>query len=405
MSHWRLAGLYFFYFALLGAIMPFWNLYLYAQGYNARDIGLLGAVMMGTKVVSPYMLGWLADVTRRPMLTIQWSNLAAFLFFLPIFMLGGEQGEGQGSRTLHMGLIIAAFTFFWNAVIAQYEAVTMLTLGNHYQKYGRIRAWGSVGFIASVSLLGWLFETLEINALPWVVALLLLTIWLSSLGTGEPRTSPQPENLHGLGSIIFKPSVLAFFAGCFLVKFAHGPYYTFYSIYLDGYGYSTTSIGILWSIGVIAELALFMFMGRLLAHYSLRAILSISLVAGIIRWAVIGYFPENLLLIVLAQIAHALTFASYHAAAVEWVRRKFGEHHQGQGQALYSALSFGAGGAVGAIVSGLLWSDTPSANWQLTWMIASLASVAGLLLFAFFAANPSAETQSEAKTKRERSNA
>lgn len=390
MAHWRLGGLYFFYFALLGAIMPFWNLYLAAEGYSARDIGLLGAVMMGTKVVSPYMLGWLADVTRRPMLTIQWSNLAAFLLFLPIFLLPAvnADADGQGSRTLQLALIIAAFTFFWNAVIAQYESVTMLTLGNDYHKYGPIRAWGSVGFIVSVSLLGWVFEQVDIDALPLVIALLLLTIWLSSLRTGEPRTAPHPEDLHGLGSILFRPSVLAFFFGCFLVKFAHGPYYTFYSIYLDAYGYSTTTIGILWSIGVIAELLLFIYMGSLLARFSLRTLLVISLLAGILRWAIIGIFPENIVLIVIAQIAHALTFASYHATAVEWVRRSFGVHHQGQGQALYSALSFGAGGAVGAIVSGYLWTDAPSDNWRLTWLMASLASVAGLLLFAFFVANP-----------------
>ncbi|MGB5325285.1 MAG: MFS transporter [Pseudomonadales bacterium] len=391
MAHWRLAGLYFFYFALLGAIMPFWNLYLAAEGYSARDIGLLGAVMMGTKVISPYMLGWLADLTQRPMLTIQWSNLAAFLLFLPIFLLAGESGVEQGSRTLHLALIIAAFTFFWNAVIAQYESVTMLTLGNDYHKYGPIRAWGSVGFIISVSLLGWIFERVNISALPCVIAMLLMTIWLSSLRTGEPRTAPQPEDLHGLGSILFRPPVLAFFFGCFLVKFAHGPYYTFYSIYLDAYGYSTTAIGVLWSIGVIAELLLFIYMGALLARFSLRMLFSISLFAGILRWATIGLFPENLALIIVAQLAHALTFASYHATAVEWVRRSFGVHHQGQGQALYSALSFGAGGAVGAIVSGLLWTDAPSSNWQLTWMMASLASVAGLLIFVFFASNPNAD--------------
>ncbi|NNL56858.1 MAG: MFS transporter [Pseudomonadales bacterium] len=382
MPHWRLASFYFFYFALLGAIMPFWNLYLAEQGYSARQIGLLGAIMMGTKAISPYFLGWLADISRQPMRVIRWSNFAAFILFLPIFLIPAANEILAANRFAYLSVIVAGFTFFWNAVIAQYESVTLLTLGKHYSKYGRIRAWGSIGFIFTVSLLGWLFEEYSVNSLPLVIALLLLTIWLSSINAGELPASQHSEHIQGLGSILRRPQVLAFFTGCFLVKFAHGPYYTFYSIYLDAYGYSKMAIGVLWGGGVLAELVLFLYMGRLLAKFSLRAILVFSLAAGILRWAVIGMFPQQVLLIILAQLAHAFTFASYHATAVEWVRRNFGVQHQGQGQALYSAISFGAGGAVGAVISGLLWTDAPSGNWQLTWWLASLASVLGLLLFA-----------------------
>jgi len=381
MPVWRLSSFYFFYFALLGAMMPFWNLYLAEQGYSPREIGALGAIMMCTKLFSPYLLGWLADITLQPMRVIRWNNFVAFLLFLPIFLLPSDDSGATENRFLYLALIMTGFTFFWNGIIAQYESVTLLSLGDRFKQYGRIRAWGSIGFIAAVSVLGWVFENTQLDSLLFVVAVLLLCIWLSSLGTGELAMQPNTEHRHGISQLLYSKPVLAFFFGCFLVKFAHGPYYTFYSIYLDAYGYSKISIGMLWGGGVLAELVLFFYMGTLLQRFSLRTLMVFSLGAGILRWAIIGFFPQSFTLIVVAQIAHAFTFASYHATAVEWVRRKFGVHHQGQGQALYSAISFGAGGAAGSIVSGLLWTDLPSSQWQLTWLVASAASFVGLVIF------------------------
>jgi len=372
MPYWRLSGFYFFYFALLGAMVPYWSLYLQDSGFSPAQIGLLGAIMMGTKVLSPYLWGWLADVTRQRMRVIRLGALFSALCFSFIF---------YSDNFAAMALVVGSFTFFWNAVLAQFEVVTLAYLRERFSRYSNIRVWGSVGFIVSVCALGWVFDYIEIRYLPHFMILFLVSMWLSSLFIDEPVVQVRREISRGLLAILKQPSVLAFFSVCFLMQLSHGPYYTFYSLYLEGYGFSRSHIGLLWALGVAAEVLVFLFMHKLLQHYSLRAILMFSLLVSVCRWLLIALFPQQLLLVLIAQLGHAATFGSFHAVAVEWVRRTFGEGHQGQGQALYSAVSFGAGGALGAVGSGFLWSYSQS----LTWFLASAASIlAALIAYRYF---------------------
>ena len=371
MPYWRLSSFYFFYFALLGAIIPFWTLYLSDQGYNPLEIGVLGAIMMGTKILSPSLLGWLSDRSGRPMRVIRWSAFIALVFFLGIFLSSGFY---------YLAVIIASFTFFWNAVIGQFESVTLSYLGVDYAQYGRVRAWGSIGFIIAVLCLGWIFNSVSISYLPLFMAVMLLAIWLSSLLVKERAVEHSSENTEGLLDILKRPPVIAFFSVCFLLQMSHGPYYTFYSIYLSDFGYTKLTIGLLWGSGVVAELLLFLVMSQLLQRFNVRAILLISLFFCSVRWVLIGCWPEFLTVLVLAQLMHAFTFASFHAVAVQWVRQAFGNAHQGQGQALYSAMSFGAGGAAGAIVSGAIWSYSPLA----VWLLAAVSGVIGFIIILRF---------------------
>jgi len=182
-------------------------------------------------------------------------------------------------------------------------------------------------------------------------------IFLSSLlvkdKSGMAADGDQPPILD----VLKTPRVLAFFAAVFLMQMSHGPYYAFYSIYLQDFGYSKSSIGMLWSIGVLAEVLLFVFMHRLMHRYSAVLILLVSLALAALRWLLIGYFPDVLVLLVLSQLLHAASFGSFHAAAIHLVHGYFRGRHQGRGQALYSSLSFGAGGAVGTFSSGIVWEQ------------------------------------------------
>ncbi len=376
MPYWRLSSFYFTYFALLGAIVPFWAMYLSDQGYSPIEIGVLSAILMGTKVISPYILGWLADKTGKPMRVIRYSALLAFICFLAIFFVSGFYW---------LIIIVASFTFFWNAVIGQFESVTLAYLGEGYTRYGSVRAWGSIGFIVAVIALGWVFDRVAIEYLPVFMAVMLLSIWRSSLWVKEREVSLIHEESRGLASIFKRPSVRAFFIVCFLLQFSHGAYYTFYSLYLIDYGYSKPLIGLFWGGAVIAELVLFLAMSRVLQWFSVRGILMFSLACCAVRWSLIGLYPENITLLIFAQILHAGSFASFHAVAVTWIRHSFGNSHQGQGQALYSAVSFGAGGSVGAIFSGSLWDYNPT----LVWLISALAGLIACLIIWRFVKEPS----------------
>lgn len=365
----RLSSFYFFYFALLGAWLPYWPLYLQQLGYGATSIGVLAAIMQGTKIIAPSIWGWIADRTQARLRVIRYGALAATLIFAGVFWR---------QNFFWLIVIVAGYSFFWNAVHAQFEVVTLGHLGRHFRFYSRIRLWGSVGFIGAVAGLGFLFEYIALSWLPWLLLALLAGIWISSLVVKEPAVADVGA-IHKVGSltdILRKPAVIAFFASCFLLQAAHGAYYTFFSVWLESNGYSRANTGLLWSLAVVAEVVLFWMMHDLLRRYSLRALLLASLTLTTLRWLLIAYAVTNVPVLLFAQILHAASFASYHACAVELVRRFFAGGHQGQGMALYSGVSYGLGGAVGALVSGMLWTISPAG----TFALAALFSLLALLI-------------------------
>jgi PPP family 3-phenylpropionic acid transporter len=199
-----------------------------------------------------------------------------------------------------------------------------------------------------------------------------LALWVSSLTVSDPAPQPHSEEQPSILSIIRKPAVMAFFVACFLLQAGHAVYYSFYSIYMEDQGYSKTLIGQYWSIGVLAEVAAFWFMHRLLQRIGARWVLIASLLIAALRWQLIGWFPGSLEVLFLAQLLHAFTFGTFHAAAIDLIHRYFVGRHQGRGQALYAGASFGAGGAIGSLAGGYLWE---SLGPQATFEIAALVSL------------------------------
>lgn len=368
MPYWRLSGFYFFYFAALGALIPYWGLYLKQLGFDAVAIGELMAIPMATKFIAPYIWGWLGDRLGQRMAIVRLGSLLTSIIFLGVFWL---QGFWQ------LGLVMALFSFFWNAVLPQFEAVTLNYLGERVARYALIRVWGSIGFIVTVMILGMAVDGRGPAVVLPVLFGIYTSIWLSSLLVSDPcRTQPGAQR-NSIMTILRLPPVIAFFAVCFLLQAGHGAYYTFYSIYMESVGYSKTMIGGFWALGVIAEVTVFMVMHRLLNRFGARRVLMASLFLAALRWILIGSFPQSLVMLLFAQTLHAATFGTFHAAAIHLVHHYFPGGYQGRGQALYSSLSFGAGGAVGSLVSGYLWS---SAGPFVTYGLAALVSLLALFI-------------------------
>lgn len=348
MPYWRLSGFYFFYFAALGTLMPYWGLYLQSLGFDPFAIGSLMSILMATKIVAPNVWGWLGDHLGHRMLIVRIASALSLLAFLA---MPGATGFAE------IALIMTLYSFFWNASLPQFEAVTFNYLGNTVERYSRLRLWGSVGFIVTVVMVGYLVDKqgagVVLTALLMVFAGILLSSLLVKDKSDVAADTVQPSIL----TVLKTPGVMAFFAAVFLMQMSHGPYYAFYSIYLQDFGYSKSSIGILWGIGVVAEVLLFVFMHRLMRRYSAARILLVSLVLAALRWLLIGFFPDVLSLLIASQLLHAASFGSFHAAAIHLVHGYFRGRHQGRGQALYASLSFGAGGALGIFSSGILWQQ------------------------------------------------
>lgn len=345
--YWRLSGFYFFYFASLGVLIPYWSLYLKSLGFNSLTIGALIAILPATKLIAPYLCGWLADHTRRSMLIIRVTSILALLSFSLVFI-------SQQLWWLTFAMLL--FSFFWNAILPQFEVMTLNHLGNDTHRYSMIRLWGSLGFIVIVVLMGDLLQHYEIDLIPLVVLIAFICISLSSFIVPEKLNTPHAEH-SSIWHVIKQPKVLAFLVVCFLMLCSHGPYYTFYTIYLQEQGYSSYMIGVLWAVGVLAEVIIFLLMHRLLPVFGARKLLIATLLLTTLRWLIIGFFVNDLSMLFLAQLIHAFSFGVFHSVGISLVHEYFTGSHQGRGQAIYASTSYGAGVAVGSLVSGAVWDQ------------------------------------------------
>jgi PPP family 3-phenylpropionic acid transporter len=346
LPYWRLSSFYFCYFATLGTFIPYWSLYLKANGFNPEEIGQLSALLVGTKIIAPNLWGWIADRSHQGLHIIRWTSFHAAVLFAWFL---------TAHNYLEFAVLTVFFSFFWNAPLPLYEAITLSHLQADSHRYSRIRLWGSVGFIVAVMGIGRLLDSQPIMLLPSLVTGLLALMWLSALVTPKTRGISYGHGGISILCIIKKPEVIAFLLVYVLIQVAHAPYYVFYSIYLKDHFYSSTTTGLLWSSGVIAEIVLFLLMEGLLMRYSLRVILLSSLVFAAVRWLLIGAFVDIFWVLLFAQLLHAASFGGVHIAAIHFVQRFFDRQHQSKGQALYHSLSFGLGGMIGSLLSGHYW--------------------------------------------------
>lgn len=367
LPYWRLSGFYFFYFALLGALVPFWGLFLQGRGFDPIEIGELMAILMATKVIAPNIWGWLGDHLGHRMKIVQLASLVSILVFAGMFW-------AEGFWTI--AIVMMLYSFFWNASLPQFEVVTFTYLGDQAARYARIRVWGSIGFVVTVIALGMLVEARGTETILPSLLFIFVAIWLSALLVRDPQPEPHPGEQPSLAAVLRKPAIIGFFIAIFLMQASHGPYYAFYSIFMKDHGYSEGLIGQLWALGVLAEVALFIVMHQLLGRFGARRVLIVSLLVAALRWLLIGYLADSLLVIILAQLMHAATFGTFHAAGIHLVHHYFRGRHKGRGQALYSSVSFGAGGAVGSLLSGYAWDGIGAGS---TFAAASVLALAGAL--------------------------
>lgn len=367
LPYWRLSAWYFFYFAFIGGFNPYFGLYLKSLGLSAWDIGVLLSLMPLMRLAAPNLWSRFGSTGTARIMVIRLAGALAFAGFVAVSM-------ARGFWTLFAALAVLAL--FSTAVLPLAESLTLAHLRHRVERYGWIRLWGSIGFIVAVQGTGLLLDAGPMSLLLWVCAGALLASFASALVLPASReTSIGHHGEHGL--TLRSPKVLALLGAGFFMSAAHSPLYVFYSIHLVDHGYGKASIGALWSLGVIAEIIVFMSMSRLMAAISLCGILSACFALAVLRFLLIGWTIDWLLVAVVAQAMHGATFGAHHAASVAALNRWFAPGDQTRALAAFGSLSFGAGGMLGNLVSGYTW-DAFGAQW--TYSLAALFAGIGLVL-------------------------
>ena len=366
----RLSGFYFFYYCIVGTFMPYWSLYLQDQGFSFEQIGILSSIAIITRFFAPFIWGWVADKSGKRMRLVRIATwMEAVIWFL-IFIIPNDFQS--------VAMLMLIFSFFQNAILAQFEGVTLFWLGERRAElYGKVRKWGSIGFIVGVFSIGALLEIVDISMLPIMLLCIAFTAFLWSFTVKEPQDAPQSQKqLEALLPVLKRPVVSAFFCIEFVMLFAQAPFYSFYSNYLKANGFSTTSIGFLWSVGVIAEIIMFAYATFFLKKLSWRVLVSICLLMTGLRFIIAGSFPNSFSAQFLSQTMHAFSFGLFHMIAMRIIFQNFTAGQQGRGQALYSTM-WGLGVASGSLLAGHYWQ---SLGGEMIFILAGCSIIFGLFL-------------------------
>lgn len=364
---------YFAYYGYVGVFSPYASLFFAQRGMSAAQIGVLMSLMQVMRIFGPNLWGWAADRSHARVVVLRLTACTALAAFCGMFI---------GSGFWQFFVVMAAINLMTAAQAPLAEALMLTEMRGDLTHYGKLRLWGSVGFIAAVTVAGELLDRYGIGTLPTIAFLLLALVVAGSFRLFETQQPTSAAPTPSMRSILRKREVLAFFTSTGLMVGAHSALYVFYSLYLAQHGYSKSLIGLMWSIGVLAEIFFFYFQAPIFRRFGVRRLMMAGLVIAVGRFLVVGLCAESLIALVLAQILHAATFGAHHSASIATLQRWFSGRLQARGQALFTSISYGLGGSLGGLGLSLMWEHYgPQSVFLVAALMAMGATCAGALSF------------------------
>ncbi len=374
----RLSSNYFFYFAILGLVSPYLSVFLDAKGFTSVELGEIFAIITATKIVAPSLWAVLADKTGQQLLIIRLGALFALASFLLLFWLNSYWP---------ISFALALFSLFWTAVLPQLEVLTLNSVRRSSKIYARIRLWGSIGFIVLALIAGQVMEYFPIENFTFsftlMGSLILLLLLVSTLAIKPQHSINKSQQAPiAIRAKLFESRFVIFFIAGMLLQVSFAPYYGFFALFLRDLSYSGFAIGLLISLGVVAEILVFIYAGAFFKAFTLKQLLVFSLAITALRWYLVALFADSVWVLLLTQVIHAASFGLYHSASMLFISEHFSACQQSRGQAVYLGGVYGMGGAIGAYLAGVLWLDGQGA--KTTFIFASCAALLAAVLMLFF---------------------
>jgi MFS transporter, PPP family, 3-phenylpropionic acid transporter len=351
----KLSASYFFYFAVVGLIVPYLGFFLDDKQFNSREIGEILAIVTATKVIGPMLWALVADRTGQQLSIIRLGALLACLCFIALAWLN--------SYWL-ITLFLSLSTLFWAAILPQMEVMTQNSIRRSAKIYARIRLWGSIGFIVLAVVSGKIIALYSSQAFVYLGCLVLLLLWLSTLILKQPRIkSSAISKQSSLLSKLFTARFLLFFLAGMFLQISFAPYYGFFALYLRDLSYPSYAVGLLSALAVVAEIFIFINAGRIFKLCDVKSVLAFSLLLTALRWLLVAKFGDNTIILIISQLFHAASFGLFHSASILFLQQHFDVNQQSRAQAIYIGGVYGIGGAIGAFATGILWLNGQGAEF------------------------------------------
>jgi PPP family 3-phenylpropionic acid transporter len=338
------------YFAHIGFFNPYLPLWLKDLGFPIVVISLLASVQSFTRVFAPYAWGALSDHSGERVRLLRVGAALALLASAGLWIDGGAWWVAA--------VLLMLFTQT-SSMMSPTEAAMAHLVAGDWGRYGRVRLWGSAGFLLTVFVAGAWFERFGVKSFPAWAGVTLALVVLCTWWVPDTREQPHANALRirePVGPVLRQPVVRWFFASLLFHVMAHFAVYGFLSLYLDALGYNKAMIGVLWALSVALEIAWFFGQGRFIKRLPMSRWLVVCGAATALRMALTGGLGGSLVALFAAQLLHALTFATHHTACIAMVSHHFPGRLRARGQALFTVIGYGVGGVVGVLAGGALAS-------------------------------------------------
>ncbi|MEY3216880.1 MAG: putative 3-phenylpropionic acid transporter, partial [Pseudomonadota bacterium] len=328
----------------------------------------LTAVQAGTRLFAPYAWGAISDRTGE---RVKLLRIGAGVAFASACLLFWDWGP------LGLGLVLLLMFTHTSAMMPMSEAAMahLVSRGGAFdtKRYGRVRLWGSLGFLVTVFVAGAWFEAFGMQHFPAWTVLTLGAVLLSVWWMPDLKETTHHSDAHApVWPVLRQKPVFWFFTSTFFHVLSHIGVYVFFSLYLDSLGYSKTMIGLLWAVSVAVEIVWFFTQSRWLPRMPLTGWLVLCSAVMVLRMLITATWADVLWVLLLAQTLHAITFATHHTACIALISQHFSGRLRGRGQALYTVIAYGFPGVLGALLGGLI-----SERWglQSVFVLSVLTSV------------------------------
>lgn len=342
----RLAAFYAAYFVMSGIHLPYLPLWLDARGLDAREIGLLLAIPTMARLLAVPAVTRLSDRHGDLRKTLVLISFAAALAYLAL-------GFASTFTAILAGMILVSLVGTPTLSVADAYALQGLAA----RAYGRVRVWGSVAFVVGNVGAGLLIERLAASNIIWMIATAAIAIALTSTLLAPPERPAAHADAAPIrvSALLRQPAFVAVVCAAALIQGSHALYYSFSAIQWKAAGLGGLSIGLLWATGVIAEIVLFAFSGRLPPALGPILLILVGAAGAVLRWVAMSFDPSGWVLIPL-QALHGLSFGATYLGTVTYVARAAPPGLAATAQGIYATAG---GSALAALMALSGWLYEP----------------------------------------------
>lgn len=336
-----MGAFYLFYFILVGVYIIYLPNMLKEHGLSATQVGIVYAAAPLMRFLLPFLFRRFVPLDARIYRVALGAMVGASLLL--------------GISVDAFGLYLAINLIYGAAmgtVLPYVDAIALQTITREH--YGKVRLWGSVGFIAIALWMGQVLKGLDQTFFYLAAASVMTALVGWQIVRFDPhRQLPVDRQSDRAFSL---RRYWAFWVSAFLLQASFGGFYNFFTIYEHAHGFAQTTISYLWSFGVLVEIAMLYFQGPLLRR-NLMGVIELATLSAVVRWAILWWWPDCLALSYASQALHALSFALYYTATIAYVHELYTQKKLAQ--QFYLGITFGLGGSIGAVAAGWIYDRAP----------------------------------------------